>query len=97
MCLFVLKFQENNWLLNRFKQKKGDKYEDLDGEAKVDNMDMTEPAMRRAAGIEDTTTVSNGCTSFKELRHNLSPVDEVGPPNETTEGMCYLGIIYRHY
>jgi hypothetical protein len=76
-------------MLNRFKLKKGDKYENLDGEDKVNNMDMTEPAMRRAAGIEDTTTVSDGYTSFLELRHNLSPVDEIGPPNETSEGMCY--------
>lgn len=69
-------------MLNRFKYKKGDKYEDIAGDI---DMDLTDPAMRRAAGIEDGKQGSDGYTSFKELRHNLSPVEEVGSPSESCE------------
>ncbi|XP_076108218.1 synaptic vesicle 2-related protein-like [Mytilus galloprovincialis] len=72
-------------MLNRFKYKKGsDNYEDISGEDKMD-MDLTDPAMRRAAGIQDGTGGTDSYTSLKELRHNLSPVEEGEPSTDSSE------------
>lgn len=73
-------------MLNRFKYRKGDKYEDIDGDDKID-MDLTDPAMKQAAGINENA--EDGVTNLKELRHNLSPVEEDLPSKELAEGGLY--------